>query len=94
MLEYFDYKVTKEKFYESRKSDTQDMVKLIEKGFSDSQIAQMCYRGINSVWNLRKRLEKSEERRESMNRWLRQFGITEKEVEDWYKQTAKQKNKR
>jgi len=94
MLEYFNYKIPKETPYKNMKSDTEDIVRLIEKGYSNKQIGEMCFRRTDAVGSIRKRLEESNRVRKNLNMWLKQLNTTEKEIEDWYLKTRRKKSRR
>ena len=42
---------------------------------------------------LKKKLEQKDKERDNFKFWLKQYNLTEKEVEDWYKKTRKGKTK-
>ena len=76
------------------KSDTEDIVRLIEKGYSNKQIGEMRFRRTDAVGSIRKRLEESNRVRKNLNMWLKQLNTTEKEIEDWYLKTRRKKSRR
>jgi hypothetical protein len=93
MLEYFGYKTNREQPYMPKDVDTEEIAELLRKGAGAKSVAEAYYKSHSNVLILKKKLEQKDKERDNFKFWLKQYNLTEKEVEDWYRKTRKGKTK-